>query len=396
MPFDTALFIAELSQHKTAIINESKRVIKKQVPKSLIVRNEVRDNLVRLYNEFTSSLADAWTKLGDGQKHQCKQVFLQVRDRVIRSFQTLGVTYKVPTSAIEKIDVNEVDIDNESSEEETMALTVSEFFNLASKLVPVQFDGSHANLQSFLDSLALLQANSEGHDERALAFVKTRLTGKARDLVTSEMSLDDISVVLKNNIKGESSRIVSAKLATFKQNFKDSNKYATEIESLANALKRAYISEGVPNAVAQSYATDATVKALTKNAASERTRLVMEAGTFTTVQEAITKLVSIESEAGNSANVLYTRQAGNKHYHNRNSRNNVSRQNWSDQRRRQFQNTRRGHNFNNFRSNYNYNSARNHQERHVRVCTQEENSQTQGNESFPQQMRLGETQAYTR
>ncbi|KAK9712761.1 hypothetical protein QE152_g24754 [Popillia japonica] len=152
-----------------------------------------------------------------------------------------------------------------------MALSTIEFFNLASKLVPLEFDGSFDKLQSFLDSLALLQefdgsfdklqsfldslallqANSEGHADRALAFVKTRLTGKARELINDDMTIDDILKALKSNIKGESSKVVSAKLLNLKQNFKGTSKFATEIESLATSLKRAYITEGVPNVVAQ-------------------------------------------------------------------------------------------------------------------------------------------------
>ncbi|KAK9722048.1 hypothetical protein QE152_g19872 [Popillia japonica] len=141
-----------------------------------------------------------------------------------------------------------------------MALSTIEFFNLASKLVPLEFDGSFDKLQSFLDSLALLQANSEGHADRALAFVKTRLTGKARDLINDDITIDDILKALKSNIKGESSKVISAKLLNLKQNFKDTSKFATEIESLATSLKRAYITEGVPNAVAQTYATDIAVQ----------------------------------------------------------------------------------------------------------------------------------------
>ncbi|KAK9680232.1 hypothetical protein QE152_g39265 [Popillia japonica] len=253
------------------------------------VRNEIRDNLVQLFNTFTNTLAVHWFKLGDNQKQQYKQLFLQIRDKIIRSFQILDVKYKVPTSAFESINpqITDKDIEDseeafesinpqitdkdiEDSEEETVALSTIEFFNLASKLVPLQFNGSFDKLQSFLDSLALLQANSEGHVDRALAFVETRLTGKDRDLINDDMTVDHILKALKSNIKGESSKVVSAKLLNLQQNFKDTSKFATEIESLATSLKTAYITEGVPNAVAQTYATDIAVQSLIKNAASEK------------------------------------------------------------------------------------------------------------------------------
>lgn len=379
---------ADILQIRDSIRNETKRAIKRQVPKSLAVRNEIRDNLVELFNTFTSTLAVHWFKLGDNQKQQYKQIFLQIRDKIVRSFQILDVKYKVPTSIIESINPKITENDTEDSEEEeTMALSTFEFFNLASKLVPLEFDGSVDKLQSFLDSLTLLQANSEGHTDRALAFIKTRLTGKARDLISDDMTLDDIVRTLKNNIKGESSKVVSAKLLTLKQNFKDTSKFAAEIESLAISLKKAYITEGVPNAVAQTYATDTAVKSLIKNAASERTRLVMEAGTFPTIQDAISKLVSIEADSNNSATVLYNTKRGHKNYHYRNSakysqkyQHNTQRTQYRNQRQQQYPRN----------SSHQY-SNRNHHERHVRVCTNKEITNSQGNESFPQQ-KLGETQ----
>ncbi|KAK9680243.1 hypothetical protein QE152_g39259 [Popillia japonica] len=146
-------------------------------------------------------------------------VAVLARDKIIKSFQILDVKYKVPTSAIESINPQIKDKDTEDSEEETVALSTIEFFNLASKLVPLEFDGSFDKLQPFLDSLALLQANSEGHADRALAFVKTRLTGKARDLINDDMTVDNILKALTSYIQGESSKVVSAKLLNLKQNF---------------------------------------------------------------------------------------------------------------------------------------------------------------------------------
>lgn len=387
MSLDLNKLLVEISTIKNEILAESKRAIKKQVPKSLIVRNEIRDNLVKLYNSFTNTLADCWLKLSEAQRHDFKQTFLLIRDKIVRSFQSLGVRYRVPTSIVENINTQILD-DEDISEEDTMALTINEFFNLASKLLPVQFDGSFDKLQSFLDSLTLLQANSDGHNDRAIAFVKTRLTGKARDLITDTMTLDDIFVSLKNNIKGESSKIISAKLLSLRQNIKDTNAFATEIESLANMLKRAYISEGVPHAVSETYATDTTVKALSRNATSERTRLIMEAGTFTTVQEAITKLVSITNETNNNASVLYA-----KPFRPYNNSNNFSNQYRGPQNRRPVSNNGQHRNYGRHSSNYpkrhfrsnsrRYTNNNNSSERHVRVC-QGENTNSSGNESFPQ------------
>lgn len=88
-----------------------------------------------------------------------------------------------------------------------------------------------------------------------LCFVKMRLTCKARDLITTENSLDEIITTLKNDIKADSSRLLTTKLLNLKQNSKYAVSYSTEIESLSENLKRVYISEGVPPEFAIKYTT---------------------------------------------------------------------------------------------------------------------------------------------
>ncbi|KAK9712765.1 hypothetical protein QE152_g24753 [Popillia japonica] len=77
--------LAVRNEIRDNLVQLAKRAIKKQVPKSLAVRNEIRDNLVQLFNTFTNTLAVHWFKLGDNQKQQYRQLFLQIRDKVIRS-----------------------------------------------------------------------------------------------------------------------------------------------------------------------------------------------------------------------------------------------------------------------------------------------------------------------
>nr|CAH7723093.1 unnamed protein product [Callosobruchus chinensis] len=72
-----------------------------------------------------------------------------------------------------------------------MPLSAPEFFNLASKIVPAEFDGSEDKLTPFLDALALLKANVEIHES-----IAARLTGKARSIVGGSGTLDDIILKL--------------------------------------------------------------------------------------------------------------------------------------------------------------------------------------------------------
>ncbi|KAK9744111.1 hypothetical protein QE152_g8087 [Popillia japonica] len=106
---------ADILQIKDAIINEAKRAIKKQVSKSFAIRNEIRDSLVQLFNTITRNFA-----------------------------------VQTSTSTIESIYPEITDNGTEDSEEETMALSTIESFNLASNLVPLDFDGLFDTLCSVI------------------------------------------------------------------------------------------------------------------------------------------------------------------------------------------------------------------------------------------------------
>lgn len=384
----------KLLKIKDEITNQSKRALKKAIPKTDSVRQDIRDQLVSLFNSFTKIIARSWDSLDTLDKNICKQLFLKVRDKIVRSFQSLGVRYKIPYSCIEII--NPLVLDEETPEDEdeiveNMAMSVVDFFNLAGKLVPNQFDGSPDKLLSFLDSLELLKNNSTNHADNALAFVKTRLTGKARDLITNEHTITEIINKLKSGIKGESSRLLLAKLNNTKQNNKDPASYATDVECLAEKLKRAYITEGVPCELAENYTVEATARAVSQNASSEKARLVVEAGTFSTVQELVTKFVNITPQPTSSSNIFYVNQ-------NRQFRHSG---NW---RSRGQQNVAYRHNGNNnagysrgrpYRGNRTYrgNNHRNnavagrYNNRNVRYTETETDSE---NQSGPQRVRLGE------
>ncbi|CAH0551087.1 unnamed protein product, partial [Brassicogethes aeneus] len=304
-----------------SIINESKRVLK-QVSKSKLVKNEVRDNLLNLFNQFTEIVAFYYFSLNEQQRLEVKKLFTTLRDRVVRSYQVLRVDFKIPSSCVEAINLEikgeEIEDDQQTNIEDTkdleetkvknMEMTKIDIFNFANKVLPNAFDGSPDKLQSVIDALTLLKSNAAGHEEDAVAYVKTRLIGKARDLITDD-TLDVITTKLKTGIKTDSSQLVTAKLLSLKQKNKDAAGYAVEVEALSSSLKRAFISEGVPVGTAESYATNTTVETLSKNSNSERVKLVMEAGTFNNSQDAITKFVNVAQESS-TATVLYTNNRG--------------------------------------------------------------------------------------
>lgn len=321
----------QLQNISVNVSSESKRVLKKRVPKTEAVRHEVRDNLFGNFNKFVKIVRTVYSSLDQEQSKLIKKLFSSLRDKVIRSYQVLKCPYKVPTSCVEYIDAKILDDNFQESEDgqessdsensstdvqetedtkiklDIMAMSKMDFFNFVSRVLPNEFDGSSDKLQPMLDALNLIQANIDNHENDAVAYIKTRLTGRARDLISETDTLANIIHKLKTEIKTEDSQTVMTKLLSHKQLNKDANKYATEIEELANRLRRAYIKEGVPVPLAETYTANSTVRSLKTNTNSEKIKLVMEAGTFKSSQEAVTKFVSISADDSKSNTVFYAR-----------------------------------------------------------------------------------------
>nr|CAH7734108.1 unnamed protein product [Callosobruchus chinensis] len=250
-----------------------------------------------------------YATLNDIEQKLILKLFSTLRDRVVRSFQVLQLNYRIPSTLCEHIDPqikdelieidstdSETDLDSIEIERDstntimTTGMTAIEFFNLASKILPHEYDGSPDRLQSFLDAHTLLTA---------------------RDLIGDNDSIQDIAQKLRQGIKTESSQGVTSKILGHKQFKKYKTKYAEEIKTLSVKLKRAHISEGVPAAVAEIYVL--VVRALSTSASSDRAKLIMEAGAFNSTQEAVTKFVAISIEdSANDPTILYTTRQNNR------------------------------------------------------------------------------------
>lgn len=76
-----------LNQLKEDIKKESKRCLKKDLPKSKVVLKEIEDNLIRLFNNLTSRVTT---------KQEDSEIFEYCRRKIVLSFSALQVRYVVP------------------------------------------------------------------------------------------------------------------------------------------------------------------------------------------------------------------------------------------------------------------------------------------------------------
>lgn len=212
------------------------------------------------------------------------------------------------------------------------------------------YDGAPENLNAFLDAVSLFQdlvnadfaAASQAAKDAAQAtiirFVKTRITGLARQVIAELNDLQEILDAIKNNCGSKvTSDNVVAKLKALKQ--KDSTEsFCNKVEELTVQLRTSYIKEKIPMDRANIMATKVGIETLISGIKNTETKIILKAGQFSKINDAVQKVM--ENDTTTSATSISTnaqmfwagrgsksrgrggpsfRGRGNQHYHdNRN------------------------------------------------------------------------------
>lgn len=309
--------------------------------------------------------------------HDVRTKLLNVADRKginVEIPNTHDISIKIPQSfSLEEI--------KEIEEDEMATQTVVEFVNMATRLIP-DFDGRPENLRSFLDALSLVEALKGAHEAVAVTLIKTKLKGNARNLITNECTLISIIEKLKSTVKGESTEVITAKIMNIKQNNKSANAYTEEIENLTKSLENAYLSDGLPTQTASKYAIQTAVKAMTKNCSHDRVKLVMEAGNFESLNDAVSKFVNCCTDVAGQNSVFQVRhnfrgRYNRKNYRGKNQRGNQGRSNYRGGGRNNYY----GQNYNSENSRNDNRNGRGHQRRNNVRITQQETNRTENQQT---------------
>ncbi|XP_037930617.1 uncharacterized protein LOC119665468 [Teleopsis dalmanni] len=291
----------------------------KTVKKHLIILVDSLEKvrtIVRVYN----------TKLTKDHDNFARSVYWELRDKLLKVYSKYNIEEDIPHCLDNpiRIDINKLFVAelselkelvvlppiSENITDTVMSQTMIEFLNTAAKLIP-EFDGKAENLRTFIDALRLVQSLMSSHEATAVNLIKTKLKGTARNLITNELTVEAIIQKLQSSVKGESTEVINAKMMNVRQNSKSANAYTKEIEELTKSLENAYISDGCTPELASKYATQTAVKAMTKNCTIDKVKLIMEAGQFNTLDEAVSKFVNSCTESTGSTNtILFTRNRG--------------------------------------------------------------------------------------
>ena len=207
-----------------------------------------------------------------------------------------------------KID-GKIEKGNNPKSEEKMSNPATAFDIRQATALIQPYDGNVTGLDTFVDSANLLkELTPEAQLPMALRFIKTRLSGKARTGLPENINNID---VLIQNIRARCADTTTpdsivSKLNATKQRGTITN-YCEEIENLCLKLENSYIAQQIPINVAKSMATKAGLNALIGGINNNETKVILKAGTFPTIKEALQKVQENVTENTNAAQILTTR-----------------------------------------------------------------------------------------
>lgn len=272
--------------------------------------NKHINNLLYRLEQVRVLLNVNYERLPTAQKAAAEAFYIELREKFLSVCSRKNISIPISESLHVKISYTklpevEQQLEEQGVEEQPkMPQTVIEFLNIASKLIP-DFDGKVENLQSFLDALNLVDSLKESHEAIAVNLIKTKLKGCSRNLITSESTIQGIVAKLSSSVKGESTDVISAKIMNLKQNNKSANTFTSEIEELTKSLANAFIADGLTNSLAEKYSTQVAIKSMVKNASNERVRLIMESGSFNTMNEAVAKFINSCTDTNPSSSGVF-------------------------------------------------------------------------------------------
>ena len=181
------------------------------------------------------------------------------------------------------------------------------------------YDGSPDNLNTFLDAVSLFKdtvdtefaaATAEQRtaaDATIFKFIKTRLTGIARQTINGANSVDEIVLKLKEQCSPKiTADSLRAKLKAAKQKG-NLTQFCEEIEQLTSRLASQYIDETIPANKANQMATKAGIETLINGITNPEAKLILKAGNFSKISEATQKLQEGDFDNKPQANIFYAR-----------------------------------------------------------------------------------------
>lgn len=162
-------------------------------------------------------------------------------------------------------------------------LSAPEFLKLVSSHINKPYTGDPLSLNSFIDSIRLLETLATTAALRTLfvTAIKTKIDGDAREYITNEhITVNGIIEALQANCTPDASKVIEGRMLSLKLKMGEQQDFAEKTEKLAESLRRSLIVEGITHAKANEMAIDKTIEVCRANAKSDLVKSVLEAAKF--------------------------------------------------------------------------------------------------------------------
>lgn len=302
-----------LDEFKNKFTAVTKRVLKRNISKNPRTLEQYKIDCVSVFNQYTKVIElNIPNNFSESQTHfkYAIQKISEVKQKLnvdltipkqpgLEIILSKGKTIKREKSTIlDDIDLNTgnlfqlntLSIGNIS----IMALATPEFLRLASSHINKNYSGDPLALQSFIDSIRLLETLAVNDQLRQLliSFALTKLEGTAREAIIGIPATINILVNnLTERIRPESSKIIEGKLVALRIDRVTLQVFTDTVNNLADAYRRALISEGIPSAKAIEMTTLKAVEVCRYNARTDIAKSVLASSSFANHKEVVTKYI---------------------------------------------------------------------------------------------------------
>lgn len=318
------------------------------------------------------------------KKLQSKQTYIGKKDleNALIKFRSLDPkTVKLPTDKQEIEDLNNTILEISSEDEEPeqtdnlnpentkntkIETKMSDTVNLVLKIFS-PYNSDPVLLPTVIDQLDLIELSIKAADHaHAIAAIKSRLSGKARDALDSTTNtIALIKSKLKSICSGEPSWHVATAISGIK--FSEKESYVKSLTDATLKLKLAFINEGTSSATAEKYATNEVVNNIKKNFQTNNFMVNAMNQNFNNVEEVIQRFRQVQNDK--EAIVMAMNFQKKPSYDNYRHKNFKKSNNYNDR--------KNSHSSKHFYKNKNKNYSNNYKVRHVQTKTDEENSESE-------------------
>lgn len=254
--------------------------------------------------------------------------YCQIRVLFRRIFTKFILYILTQLGSIDKLNYCNIVITNLKEEKESFVESSDngnehkQFLMLATQIINCNYAGDPSSLQSFINSVELLEKISDSQEEILRLFLLSKLEGRASDAAAeNQNTIREIKDSLKKNIRYDQSNLIAAKIQALPYEKLHLLQFIDQCKALALDYRRSLINEGFTQALANKETISKCLEICIIKTRSNIVKLILRAASFKNIQDLLSKFLSSEiGEKGNSNHSInfnsYPNSKNNQNYNN--------------------------------------------------------------------------------